>query len=153
MESKEKIVLGAAVALVFYTLALTVFGPVVLSAVTSNKTLTNSGSVTGVGVGIYSDLACTNPVSSINWGTIDPGSNVNKTIYVKNEGNTAVTLSIATSNWNPAIASSYLTLTWDYGGQTLTANQVLRTRLTLTASSSITGVTNFSFDITITASA
>ena len=152
MEGKEKIVVGAAVALVVYTLALTLFGPVVLSAVTGNKTVNNSGTITGVGVGIYSDLACTTPISSINWGTIDPGSSVNKNIYIRNEGTTSVTLSKATSDWSPATASNYLTLNWDYSGQTLTVNQVLLVRLTLVVSSSVTGVTTFSFNIVITAS-
>jgi hypothetical protein len=152
MERKESMIVGAAAALVLYTLALTALGPLVQSAVTSNKTVTNSGSVKGVGVGIYLDQACTNAVSSITWGTLDPGSNVNKTIYIRNEGNTAATLSIATSNWNPTSASSYMTLSWNYGGQILSVNQVVQVRLTLSVSSSVTGITNFSFDITITAS-
>jgi hypothetical protein len=152
MERKESMVVGAAAALVLYTLALTVFGPLVSSAITSNKTVSNSGSVKGVGVGVYLDQACTNAVSSITWGTLDPGSNVNRTVYIRNEGNTAATLSIATSNWNPTSASSYMTLSWNYGGQTLSVNQVVQVRLTLSVSSSVTGITNFSFDITITAS-
>jgi len=152
MERKERLVVGAAAALVLYTLALTAFGPLVSSAITSNRTVTNNGSVKGVGVGIYLDSVCTSPVSSISWGTLDPGSNVNKTIYIRNEGNTAATLSIATSNWNPTSASSYMTLTWNYGGQSLSVNQVVQVKLTLSLSSSVTGITNFSFDITITAS-
>lgn len=151
MERKESIVLGAAAALILYTLALTAFGPLVSSALTNNKTVSNSGSVKGVGVGVYLDQACTNPVSSINWGTIDPGSNVNKVIYIRNEGNTVATLSMSTSNWNPSSASTYMTLTWDYNGQTVSVGQVVQVKFTLTTSSSITGITNFSFDITITA--
>jgi len=151
MERKERIVVGAAVALVIYTISLSLLGPVVLSAVTGNKTVSNTGSVKGVGVGIYSDQACTSALSSISWGTIDPGSNVNRTIYIRNEGNTAATLSMATSNWNPTTASSYMTLSWNYGGQTLNVDQVVQVKLTLSVSSSVTGITNFSFDITITA--
>jgi hypothetical protein len=73
------------------------------------------------------------------------------TVYVRNEGNVAATLSRATQNWNPATASSYMTLSWNYAGQTLNVNQVFQTRLTLAVSSTISGITNFSFDITITA--
>lgn len=150
LERKERIVVGAAVALVIYTLTLSALGPIVSSALT-NRTIANSGSVSGVGVGVYWDQAATNPVSSINWGILDPGSNVNKTVYIKNEGNTAATLSLTTSNWSPANASNYMTLTWDYGGQSLNANQIIQVKLTLTVSASVTGITNFSFDITITA--
>ena len=151
MKRKESIVAGAAVALVLYTLALTAFGPLVSSAITNNKTVSSNGSVKGVGVGVYWNQACTNATSSISWGILDPGSNVNKTIYVRNEGNTASTLSMTTSNWNPTNASSYMTLSWNYGGQTLSVNQVVQVKLTLSVSSSVTGITNFSFDITITA--
>jgi len=151
VERKESVVVGATIALVLYTLALTVFGPSVSSVLTSNKTLSNTGSLKGVGVGIYSDQACTTPISSVNWGTIDPGSNANKTIYIRNEGNTAATLSMVASNWNPATASSYMTLSWNYSGQTLSVNQVVQVRLTVSVLSSVTGITNFSFDITITA--
>jgi len=150
LERKERIVVGAAVALVAYTLALIVLGPIVSSALT-NRTISNVGSVTAIGVGVYWDQACTNPVSTISWGVMPPGSNKNVTVYIRNEGNTAAWLSMTKSNWNPSNASNYMTLNWDYGGQILNANEVVQVKLTLTVSSSITGITNFSFDITITA--
>lgn len=150
MERKEGIVAGAAVALVIYALTLSLLTPA-MSATSTSKTLANSGTVKGIGVGIYSDQSCTTAVSSFTWGTLDPGASVNRTVYIRNEGNTAATLSMATSNWNPAGASSYITLSWNYGGQTLSVNQVVQVRFTLAVSSSTTGVTNFSFDITVTA--
>ena len=150
MERKEGIVVGAAVALILYTLSLGVLGPTVLAAL-SNRTITNAGSVKTIGVGVYWDQAMTNPVSSISWGSIEPGSNVNKTVYIRNEGNAPATLSMTTSNWNPSSASSYMTLSWNYGGQTLAVNEVRQVIFTLAVSSSVTGVTSFSFDITIAA--
>jgi hypothetical protein len=150
LEKRESIVVGAAVALVLYTLSLSLLGPVVTAAL-RNQTISNVGSVMTIGVGVYWDQAATNPVSSINWGTIEPGSNVNRTVYIRNEGNAAATLSMVTSNWNPANASSYMALSWDYGGQTLAVNEVRQVKLTLSISPSIDGITNFSFDITIAA--
>ncbi|HKZ94582.1 MAG TPA: hypothetical protein VJ249_08400 [Candidatus Bathyarchaeia archaeon] len=150
MERKEKIVAGAAIGLVLYTLVLAMIGPMVSSAL-ANRTVSNAGSVKAIGVDVYWDQACTNPVSSINWGTLDPGSNKSTTIYIKNTGNSPITLAMTTSNWNPSNASNYMTLIWNYGGQTLNANEVIQARFTLTVSSNITGITNFSFDITITA--
>jgi len=151
LERKERIVVGAAVALVLYTLVLSAIGPMVSSAL-SNRTISNTGSVKAIGVGVYWDQACTSPVSSINWGILEPGSNVNKTIYIRNEGSTAAKLSMTTSNWDPSNASNYITLNWDYSGQTLNVNQVLQGKLTLSVLSSISGITTFKFDITITAS-
>lgn len=150
LKSKGKIILGVSLALVFGALATSIFGAV-LSAVQTSRTISNLGSVKGIGVGIYWDSTCTDRTSSINWGLLDPGSSKTVTVYVRNEGNTVATLSKATGNWNPSTASSYLSLNWDYTGQTLSVNQVLRIKLTLIVSSTISGITNFSFDITITA--
>lgn len=124
---------------------------VVYSAIQANRTISNAGSVRGVGVGIYWDSACTNRTSSISWGLIDPGSNKTLAVYVRNEGNTAVTLAEVAQNWNPSAASSYMTVKWNYAGQTLNVNQVLQARLTLAVSSTISGIASFAFDITITA--
>ena len=150
MERKEGIVVGAALAVVIYALALSMLGPV-MSLPQANRTVSNAGSIKGIGVGIYQDQNCTSPVSSIDWGILDPGANASKTVYIRNEGNSAATLSKMTSNWSPSNASSYISLNWNYGGQTLTVNQVIPVVFTLSVSSSISGITNFSFDITVTA--
>ncbi len=151
MEGKEKLVAGATIGLVLYTLVLAMIGPMVSTAL-SNRTVSNSGSVKTIGVDVFWDQACTNPVTSINWGVIDPGANRNVTIYIRNTGNSPITVTMATSNWNPPEASSHLALTWNYAGQTIAANGVIQVMFTLTVSPDISGVTNFSFDITIAAS-
>jgi len=150
LERKEKIVAGAAVALVLYTLSLSVLGPVV-SAALRNRTISNAGSVKAIGVGVYWDQACASPVTSIDWGFLEPGSNKSVTVYIRNEGNTVASLAISTSNWNPSNASNYMTLSWDYGGQTLNVSEVIKVVLTLSVSATVEGINNFSFDITISA--
>ena len=146
----EVLVVIATVVLVVYTLALSTLTQV-MSSVQTNTRISNQGSLKTVGVGVYWDSGLTNRVSSIDWGLLEPGSNVNKTVYIRNEGNAAAVLSITTSNWSPSNASSYLNLNWDYGGQTINVNEVVQVKLTLSALSSIAGITNFSFDITIIA--
>jgi len=150
LERKEAVVVGAAIALVLYTLSLSMLGPVV-SAGLRNRTISNTGSVKAVGVGVYWDQAATNPVSSINWGLLEAGSNTNKTVYIRNEGTTATLLSLTTSNWSPTNASNYMTLGWDYSGQTLNVNDIIQVKFTLSVSASVSGITSFSFDITISA--
>lgn len=140
------------VAIVAVALCATV--PVVLesiAALTQTKTLPNVGTIKTVGVGIYSDQACLNSISSIDWGIVSPGSNVNRTVYIRNEGNAAATLTMAASNWNPSNSPNYITLRWDYVGQSLSKGQVIQVKFTLGVSSSIAGITGFSFDMTITA--
>ena len=150
MQKKEGIVAGAALTLVLYTLSLGLLGPIV-SAALRNQTISNTGSVEAIGVGVYWDQSCADTVTSIDWGVLEPDSNVTRTVYIRNEGNTEATLSMVTSNWNPSNASDYMTLSWDYGDQTLNANEVIEVKLTLSVSASIVGITSFSFDITIAA--
>jgi hypothetical protein len=122
-----------------------------MSFVQINKTITNVGSVKVEGVGVYLDADLTNRVSSIDWGVIAPGSSVTRIICIRNEGGSPATLSMATSNWNPTSASSFMNLNWNYGGQTLNVGASVQVVFNLSVSASANGITSFSFDITITA--
>ena len=151
MKSKEFIVGGAALTLVTYVLALSLVGQV-LSAVQTSKTVSNAGTVKAIGVGVYEDIECTNPLSSIDWGVLEPGSSENVTCYIRNEGNSVQTLSMYTSDWSPSSASDYMTLSWDYGGQSIDVDEVVQVTFTLSVDASVGGITSFSFDITIVGS-
>jgi hypothetical protein len=150
LERRRKVVLEMSLALLLGALAVGILGTV-SSALQTSRTISNMGLVRGIGVGIYWDSACTNQTSSVNWGLLDPGSNKTVTIYVRNEGNVAATLSKTAQNWNPSSASTYITLNWNYAGQTLAVYQVLQVNLSLAVSPTISGITNFTFDITVTA--
>jgi hypothetical protein len=150
LREKRRITLWVLLVFLLGALLVSIFGST-LSVVQTSRTVSNSGVVKGIGVGIYWDSGCTNRTSSINWGILESGSNKTVTVYVRNEGNSAATLSRVAQNWNPSTASSYMTLNWNYAGQTLSVNQVLQIRLTLAVSSAVSGITSFSFDIVITA--
>jgi hypothetical protein len=114
--------------------------------------LSSVGTVKALGVGVYWDSGCSQTVSSIDWGLAEPGAVKNVTVYTRNEGNAPITLSLQTANWNPPNAADYISLSWNYSGQTIAANQVVAVTLSLSISSSIQGITSFSFDIAITGS-
>jgi hypothetical protein len=101
------------------------------------------------GVTAYRDFACTTRVSEVAWGSLAPGSSGTNIIYLKNEGTTSLTLSLDTTNWNPTNAPNYMTLSWDYNGQTIAPNQVVQIIFTLSVSQSINGINYFSFEIMI----
>ena len=147
--SKGKIILACLTTLTLMGLTLYLFNPA-FSPLQTNKVLSSQGSIKTIGVGVYSDSGCTNKLSSIDWGTLEPGANKNVTTYIRNEGTSTMTLSLSTSNWNPTSASQYITLSWDYGGKSLAVNEVLKVIFTLKISASTTGITSYSFDITIT---
>lgn len=114
--------------------------------------LPNVGNVKAINVGIYRDSGCTNEVSLIDWGIIEPGTTENVTLYILNVGNSNVMLSMNTANWSPSSTSNYVTLSWDYEGQSIGPSRMLETKLTLSMSPSIEGITSFSFDIVVTGS-
>jgi hypothetical protein len=117
----------------------------------SNKSLVYAQTVNGIGVGIYWDQACLNQTLSLNWGTIAAGSSKNLTVYIRNEGNSAISMLLSTSDWTPPSASSYISLNWNYTNQRLKANEVIPIELTLTISPNIDGITDFNHVTTITA--
>ena len=105
-----------------------------------------------LGVEVYWDPECTSTVTEIDWGTLEPSDVTSKTLYVKNTGNAAVTLSMATENWTPAEAGTYITVTWDIEGSTLNAGATLMASITLRVSAEISGISDFSVEIVISGS-
>jgi hypothetical protein len=144
----RKVTVGTALAMVIMMIAIMSMST--LGALVTTRSISNSGSVTAIGVGVYSDSACTNAVSSISWGALNPGAVNTYTVYIENVGTVPVTLSMTTGNWIPSTASSYMTLTWNQQNSVLQAGQVVQAVLTLSVSSSASGVASFSFDMTIT---
>ena len=113
----------ALIAIIATGLILTMTTVGLLSA---NQTVQSVGEVTSVNVGVYADSGCTQNLTSINWGTLSPNSSATRTIYVKNTGNTPITLSMTKTNWNPANAEGPITLTWNREGTILTAGKYPR---------------------------
>jgi hypothetical protein len=148
MSFKQRIALKP-LAVLFSIVALTV---VASGFIQSSVRIVGHGTVKAVGVGVFWDSNYTNPVSFIDWGMVEPGSMNNVTVYVRNEGNVAANISLATENWNPPNASDYLALSWNYDGRPLNPLEVAQVTLTLTVSSSVQGIESFSFDIIISVS-
>jgi hypothetical protein len=117
---------------------------------TVQTNIQGSGLITSAELGAYWDSGCTTEATSITFGTLDPGSSTDYTVYIRNEGNTDLTLSMTTNNWSPAGATTYISLTWNRGGQTISPGQVITCTLTLTVSPSIQNIDAFSVNIIIT---
>ena len=122
----------------------------VLALIQSNTAFSNSGAITTVNVGVYQDSGCTQALSTVNWGSLSPGSSSNRTIYVKNTGNAPISLNMTINTWSPSNAANYITLTWNREGTVLNVGNSVATLLVLSVSASITGITTFGFNATIT---
>ena len=146
----------------FFALVVTVIlGLVWLFSAPSSDVLGNTGIISkpsGSGsagsdsspLSFYSDFSGTTPVSEINWETLSPSQSKDSTIYVRNSGLRDLTLTFSTDSWSPANASNYMTLSWD-APQSLSvqAGEIKPIIFTLTVTSNITGITEFSFNIVI----
>jgi archaellum component FlaG (FlaF/FlaG flagellin family) len=135
--------------IVVLTVAAFALAALTLGAITVTQNVSSSGVVTNPNIGLYSDSSCTTNMTSINWGSVVAGGTVTQTVYVKNTGTGAMSLSLTVSNWSPSGASTYVTISWNKQGTQLSAGQSVAATLTLTVSSSITDISSFSNSITI----
>jgi hypothetical protein len=102
----------------------------------------SSGAVDGaVGIETYWDSKCTQRVSSIEWGSLEPGTTKTVTLFLKNRGKN--------SDLQPTEIANYLTMTWDYTGQAITFKEVTQVIFTLCVSENAETIAAFSFDIDI----
>ncbi len=122
-------------------------------ALVTTATFSSSGVITTANLGIYSDSACTQKITSINWGNVAPSSSLTKTVYVKNTGNTPLTLGMTQTSWSPTTANGPIALAWNRQNTVLAANEVTTATLTLTTQSTISGITTFSMNIIISGTA
>lgn len=151
MASKESIITGAMVILITYTLGLSLVSQAFPATQTSKK-LSSAGSIqiqTTAEIGVYSDFQCNTPLTSLSWGTLEPGGSQAIVCYFKNEGDTALTLSMYPSGWVPTEAGNYLTLNWNYNGNPIDPDATVQITFTLSVDASIEGITTFSFNINI----
>ncbi len=137
-------------ALVIYTIVVSFIAvSVPYALLTTQRTIHGTGTIKGVGIGVYWDLQCTDTTSSLDWGILEPGSQKNYTLYLKNQGNSLLTLSMASENWNPPSATDYMTLTWNREGQQIIPDEVIGFVITLSVSENVQGISTFSFDTVI----
>lgn len=131
-----------------------VMGFVILQIATfmrvSSQSLHSSGDIITMGdLGVYEDPGCTLSATELLWGEMEPGQSKNVTLYLKNEGRLAATLSVVTENWQPQNASQYIALSWNLEGSRINSQEVKAAIFQLTISSEIQGIYTFSFDIVI----
>lgn len=154
MKSKEFIITSAMLLLITYTISLSLVSQAFPEDQTT-ASFSSAGSIqiqTTTGIGIYSDNECVLDLTSVSWGTLEPGDMKNVTFYLRNEGDSPIIISLETSNWTPALATNYLDLSWNYQNETIDSNEVIQIKITLAVAPNIEGISDFSFDITIVGS-
>jgi len=136
-------------ALVFFLAGLLLGGAFVWAVTQKVITIHTVCTIKTVGVGVYADSNCTIPVTSIDWGIMEPSQTKETTVFIRNEGNVASNLTIRTESWEPPEAEQYITLANDYDNRTLNPMDVVQVLFTLTIKPSIVGIKQFAFDIVV----
>ncbi|MCW4003170.1 MAG: hypothetical protein NWE95_04565 [Candidatus Bathyarchaeota archaeon] len=154
MQTKIPAITVLAIILISLALTLTAYSATNVSININSSGLITTTSTPSSSLGVYSDSACTVPLTALDWGSLSPGGTVTKNVYLKNtQGTATLTLGMTTSNWNPTSANGPITVTWNKQGTTLAPGQSTAATLTLTVSSSISGITSFNVQIAITGTA
>jgi hypothetical protein len=117
-----------------------------------SQKISNVATLKLVGVGVYKDVNFTIPVTMIDWGMVEPGETKDYAVFLRSESNVPMSLTMYVANWNPANASNYLHLTWNYSGVQLAPHASLPIRFSLIVNASIPKFPAFSFDIWIVGS-
>jgi hypothetical protein len=139
------------VMIVAITLAGMLLTVTAASVISVSEALPSSGSIVfSINVDVYSDSACSQRLTSIDWGEISPGGTSSQTLYIKNTGSKPLVLQMAADNWNPSEANGPIIATWNMENANIDSGQSLQAVLTLSVSSTISGITDFSVDILIT---
>jgi len=104
----------------------------------------SSGRIVAVGLEVNA--------TSIDWGEIPPGGSSQVGIRIRNNGTVPVTVNFTASNYTPAQASCYMSLSSDLQNTTvLDPGEVAYVKLTLKVQPDVQGFTEFSFDVFLTA--
>jgi hypothetical protein len=137
------------IALILTGLALTF---TTFAAVTISRPIGSQGAVkASANLGLFSDSQTVNTLSSLDWGTLNPGVTVTRTVFVKNTGTgVSLTLSLNSTNWDPISANGPIAVSWDREGTKLNPNQTMMATITLRVASNIIDITNFGVQIYIT---
>lgn len=101
---------------------------------------------------IFTDFQCSIKMTTINWGVLEAGETSHIPIFVKNIGETKITLGLFTENWSSQQASENMHLSWDYDGIIIQPNQIVNGSLTLQIDQNCPELSQYGFDIIIVGS-
>jgi len=110
---------------------------------------TSLATVEAASLSVYWDENCTRKVDLIDWGSLSPGSSEIVNVYLRNERNARIRLSLTTTDSEPPQAFGHISLSWNYTGEMMKPNDVVPIAFDLSLSPYASEVTTFSFSIVI----
>ena len=128
-----------------------VVGAYILSV---SRDISGSGTIeSNANLEIYADQNATLLLTHIDWSgnqALTPNSNATVLLFIKNTGDSVLTLNYTTFEWQPIAAQAYLYTSWNYNGTKIEPNQIITIEYTLHVSKDVYGIRDFSFNTKIT---
>ena len=141
---RDSTILFLAVAIPLLSLSL------VQSVLESSATFSNRVEIKTVNLELLTSSG--DPLTLLDWGTLEPNETKVQQIQVKSLSNVDMTLTLTFGNFNPTEASSYVDVTWNKENTILIAGGTVLAEITLHIHSDISEIPAFTFGITITGS-
>lgn len=125
---------------------------ITLVVIVETTNVSATGTIMTVNCAAFANSDGTGSLTAINWPALTPNEGTTQIVYIENTGTVACNLTFATSDWNPSIASTYITVTGVYSNA-INVQPAAIVQLTISEqiSPGITGVTNYSYDILLIA--
>jgi hypothetical protein len=139
--------LAAALAIVAVMMMTTV-----LALLQTSKTVPSSGTISAFKVGVYSNVGCTIPMTTITWTAVNPGDSTGQVIYVKNEASSlTLSLSMTPEAWSatPVNATAVAYVSWNITATVLAPGQNATATVTLTVTDNAETQFGLSFDVNV----
>jgi hypothetical protein len=150
----DKKIVATLILFLISVLAISLVNPAISKKSDNNgRKFSSNGAIKEVtGIEIYWDSKGTKRVTSIEWGTLEPGTEKTVTMFIRNQEKNQIILNYYTSHWVPSEITDYLTLKWDYNGQPIEFREMVQIIFTLIVSENAESNGAFDFDITIVGS-
>jgi hypothetical protein len=152
--SLEKKIVTVTILMLIGVFAFTLIDPVISKKRDgTGKKISSGGLITGASdIEIYWDRRGTKKVTSIDWGSLEPGTNKTVVLFILNKVKNQITLSYYTSNWNPSEIADYMSINWDYDQQPIEFREMERVTFTLVVFENVKTRGIFDFVLTIVVS-
>jgi len=140
-QNRNKIIKSVCLHLAFILIVSSIYTGIIYAL--NPLVLHNSGT-------IQTSPEITSDTTTMTWGTVAPGEVKTMIVNFKATDGEVVTITYTTANWLPTEAGNFLSISWDYLGQEISTNWFPVT-FTLTISQDIIDISNFTYDIMVTA--
>lgn len=139
---------SASVGMIYYLESLKPTSNIVIKTTYRNRYINATGQLAIVSLQVYWNADGTDAITFLDWGFMEPGGCYDRTVYVKNEGNVPINVSVCSIDWIPENASQFINFNCDTE-YNIAPNEIRQTLFVLNIASNVQNITTFNFTILV----